>query len=53
MDGLYAVLTRHKPGDTIKIKIYSTSLSQTAGGGKDGTTKEISVTLLEDKGETQ
>lgn len=53
LDGLYSVLNRHKPGDTIKIKIYSTSLSETAGGGKAGTTKEISVKLLEDKGETQ
>lgn len=53
MDGLYAVLNRHKPGDTIKMKIYSTSLSETAGGGKAGATKEISVKLLEDKGETQ
>ena len=53
MDGLYAVLTRHKPGDTIQIKVYSTSLSETAGGGKAGTTREVSVTLLEDKGETQ
>jgi serine protease Do len=53
LDGLYAVLNRHKPGDTIKLKIYSTSLSETAGGGKAGSTKEISVKLLEDKGETQ
>ena len=53
LDGLYAVLNRHKPGDTIKMKIYSTSLSETAGGGKAGTTKEITVRLLEDKGETQ
>ncbi|QAT48409.1 trypsin-like serine protease [Caproiciproducens sp. NJN-50] len=53
MDGLYAVLNRHKPGDTIKMKIYSTSLSETAGGGKAGATKEVSVKLLEDKGETQ
>ena len=53
MDGLYAVLNRHKPGDTIKMKVYSTSLSETAGGKKAGTTREVSVKLLEDKGETQ
>ena len=53
MDDLYAVLNRHKPGDVIKMTIYSTSLSETGGGGKAGTTREISVKLLEDKGETQ
>lgn len=53
MDGLYAVLNRHKPGDTIKMTIYSTSLSETAGGGKEGTSRAVSVKLLEDKGETQ
>lgn len=52
-DSLAAVLARHKPGDTISMKIYSTSLSETAGGGKSGTTREINITLLEDKGETQ
>ena len=53
MDDLYAVLNRHKPGDSIKMTIYSTSLSETAGGSKAGTSREISVKLLEDKGETQ
>ena len=53
MDDLYAVLNRHKPGDVIKMTIYSTNLSETAGGGKAGSSKEISVRLLEDKGETQ
>ncbi|MFU0831984.1 MAG: Serine protease Do-like HtrB [Oscillospiraceae bacterium] len=52
-DSLSAVLARHKPGDTISMKVYSTSLSETAGGGKAGTTREVEVTLLEDKGETQ
>lgn len=52
-DSLSAVLARHKPGDTISMKVYSTSLSETAGGGKAGTTREVKVTLLEDRGETQ
>lgn len=53
MDALYAVLNQHKPKDTIKVKVYCTSLSETAGGGKEGTTREVSIQLLEDKGETQ
>ncbi len=43
LDDLYAMLNSHKPGDTISMKIYTTS----------GSTKTIQVKLLEDKGETQ
>lgn len=53
LDGLYAILNRHKPGDVIKLKLFATSLSETGGGGKAGTTREVSVKLMEDKGETQ
>ncbi len=53
MDDLYAVLEKHKPGDVIKMTIVSTSLSEAGGGKKAGTSREISVKLLEDKGQTQ
>jgi serine protease Do len=53
MDDLYAVLEKHKPGDVVKMTIVSTSLSETGGGKKAGTSREISVKLLEDKGQTQ
>ena len=43
LDDLYAALDSHKPGDTIPMKIYTSSSS----------TKTIQVKLLEDKGETQ
>jgi serine protease Do len=53
MDDLYAVLNDHKPGDSISMTIYSTSDSEKAGGKKAGTTSNVTVKLLEDKGETQ
>lgn len=53
MDDLYAVLEKHKPGDVIKMTIVSTTLSETGNGKKAGTTRQISVKLLEDKGQTQ
>ncbi len=46
-DDLSSALSSHKPGDTISLKIYTSS---NAGGA---TTKTIQVKLLEDKGETQ
>lgn len=53
MDDLYAVLNAHKPGDKISMTVYSTSDSEKAGGKAAGTTRNITVKLLEDKGETQ
>jgi len=44
MDDLYAVLNKHKAGETMTLTIYS----QTTGTSRDVKTK-----LLEDKGETQ
>ena len=46
-DDLSNVISAHKPGDVISMKLY------TSGGNGSGTTKTISVKLLEDKGETQ
>ena len=48
-DDLSDVLADHKPGDTISMKLYKASSS----GNESGTTKEIQITLLEDKGKTQ
>ena len=47
LDDLYAVLNKHKAGDTITLTIYS----QTSG--QSNTTREVRTKLLEDKGETQ
>lgn len=53
MEDLYAVLNDHKPGDRIKMTVVSTVDSAKSGGKTAGTTREITVQLLEDKGETQ
>lgn len=47
LDDLYAVLARHKAGESITLTIYS------KGTGKTGGTHEVKAVLLEDKGETQ
>lgn len=47
-DSLYSELTKHKPADTVTLTLYRPSSLN-----KDNSTFEISVTLLEDKGETQ
>jgi serine protease Do len=44
MEDLYAVLNKHKAGETITLTIYSMS---------SGETKQVQTKLLEDKGETQ
>ena len=46
LDDLFAVLENHKPGDTISMTVTSSTFSQ-------GSAKNISVKLLEDKGDTQ
>lgn len=48
LDDLYAVLNKHKAGDTITLTIFS----QSTGQG-NGSTREVKTKLLEDKGETQ
>lgn len=48
LDDLYAVLNKHKAGDTITLTIFS----QGTGTG-NGTTRQVKTKLLEDKGETQ
>ncbi|HEX3039838.1 MAG TPA: trypsin-like peptidase domain-containing protein [Caproiciproducens sp.] len=48
MEDLYAMLNKHKAGDTITLTIYSPGTSQTTSSTRDVKTK-----LLEDKGETQ
>jgi serine protease Do len=48
LDDLYAVLNRHKAGDTITLTIYSPGTSDSTSSTRDVKTK-----LLEDKGETQ
>lgn len=47
LDDLYSVLNSHKPGDVISMTIYTNAASG------NGSSKTISVKLLEDKGETQ
>lgn len=47
LDDLYAVLATHKAGETMTLTLYS------GNSGKAGTTREVKITLLEDKGETQ
>lgn len=47
MDDLYAILSSHKPGDTIPMTIFTGSIT---GGGQ---TRTVKIRLLEDKGETQ
>ncbi len=46
---LYNELSKHKPGDTVKLTVYRLSAIHSA----DSATLEINVTLLEDKGEVQ
>lgn len=48
LEDLYAVLNRHKAGDTITLTIYSPGTSESTSNTRDVKTK-----LLEDKGETQ
>ena len=47
LEDLYAILDKHKPGDVISMTIFTSSSTG------NGTNKNISVKLLEDKGETQ
>lgn len=47
LDDLYAVLAKHKAGESIALTVYS------KGVGKAGSSREVKVLLLEDKGETQ
>lgn len=47
LDDLYAILNAHKPGDVVSMTIYTSSSTG------NGTNKNISVKLLEDKGQTQ
>lgn len=47
LDDLYAMLAKHKAGDSIALTVYS------KGAGKAGSSREVKVLLLEDKGETQ
>ena len=47
LDDLYAVLNKHKAGDTITLTIFSQS------GSGNGSTRSVQTKLLEDKGETQ
>ncbi|MBW7572729.1 S1C family serine protease [Caproiciproducens faecalis] len=48
LDDLYAVLNRHKAGDTLSLTIFRMGTGQSTGSSKTVKTK-----LLEDKGETQ
>lgn len=48
MDDLYTVLGRHKPGDVIAVTLY-----QPSQNGGNGQSREMQITLLEDRGETQ
>lgn len=48
MNDLYTVLNRHKPGDEIIVTLY-----QPSQNGGSGQSRDVKVTLLEDKGETQ
>ncbi len=48
LDDLYAVLNKHKAGDTITLTIFSQG--NNAG---NGSTRSVKTKLLEDKGETQ
>ncbi len=48
LEDLYAVLNKHKAGDTITLTIFR------AGSGQNGgSTRDVKTKLLEDKGETQ
>lgn len=47
LDDLYAVLSKHKAGDTITLTIFSKK------AGQSGSTHTVKTKLLEDKGETQ
>lgn len=48
LDVFYAELYKHKPGDSVKLSIYRHSTNKSNPRSFD-----VSVTLLEDKGETQ
>ncbi len=48
MEDLYAVLGRHKPGEEITVTLY-----QPSQNGGNGQSRDVNITLLEDKGETQ
>lgn len=48
MDDLCTVLGRHKPGDVIAVTLY-----QPSQNGGNGQSREVQITLLEDRGETQ
>ena len=48
MEGLYAILNLHKPGDTMKLTVY-----RAAEGTTKSKTFDVKIKLLEDKGETQ
>lgn len=48
LDDLYAVLNKHKAGDTITLTIY-----RIGSGQGNGSTRNVKTRLLEDKGETQ
>jgi serine protease Do len=47
LEDLYAVMNKHKAGETITLTIFSTSADQV------GSTRQVKTKLLEDKGETQ
>ncbi len=47
LDDLYTILNAHRPGDVVSMTIYTSSSTG------NGTNKNISVKLLEDKGQTQ
>lgn len=48
LDAFYAELYSHKPGENVKLAIYRTSTNKF-----DSKSFDVTVTLLEDKGETQ
>ncbi|NLG93334.1 MAG: trypsin-like serine protease [Clostridiales bacterium] len=49
VDDLYAVLSKHKAGDTVTLTIFRMG----SGQSTNGATREVKTKLLEDKGETQ
>lgn len=48
---LYSELSKHNPGDSVKLTVYRLSVSGIHGA--QGSSLDINVTLVEDKGESQ
>lgn len=48
---LYSELSKHSPGDSVKLTVYRLSVSGIHGA--QGSSVDINVTLVEDKGESQ